>query len=405
MRHWPPVTPILISPVIRTQHVGVRLSQACFFCFLALPRCHWRSSAALLVLHQGRSNPVCAINLAGNTCNHFVAANVQVCCGKEGCCPSKRCINNATTNFEPNCCGDDCNVGKALKCCPGGQICVNVTGTSGVSSCCPTPPSGIQVWVFCVLRGCVSADAAICWIPQCMTHWLVSSRGFCWWRWCWLVDGGDAAHVETCSLVKPACTVLTEPCALLLRAACSPNPAVRQARCVETPSRSPAATQTRSAAATATAATPGRQQTRRSPARPTTSRARLRTTCGAAYQRRSTATARAARHSTARPRSNASSTRRGLRSAATSYSCASLQRTASRSVAARRAKSAHETRRRLANRSPGAALLGSPCAPKTASSRSAVLLAGVRRPVLRRIVFSRSIWCAGIWYTGLVLSI
>lgn len=61
-------------------------------------------------------------------CGCVALCHHQVCCGLNGCCTTKRCINNATTGFEPKCCGDDCNIGQSLNCCPGGQICYNVTG-------------------------------------------------------------------------------------------------------------------------------------------------------------------------------------------------------------------------------------------------------------------------------------
>jgi hypothetical protein len=57
-------------------------------------------------------------------------ARAQVCCGSFGCCPTKRCINNATTGNQPYCCGDDCNIGQNLNCCPGGNICVNTSGSA-----------------------------------------------------------------------------------------------------------------------------------------------------------------------------------------------------------------------------------------------------------------------------------
>ena len=64
----------------------------------------------------------------GELVTHSVVCATQVCCGVWGCCATKRCINNATTNFQPRCCGDDCNIGRAINCCNANEICVNQTG-------------------------------------------------------------------------------------------------------------------------------------------------------------------------------------------------------------------------------------------------------------------------------------
>lgn len=89
--------------------------------------CRWRFWACHVPSTMA-SGADCGLLLCGVSVAAWPCATHQVCCGLFGCCTTKRCINNATTGFEPRCCGDDCNIGQSLNCCPGGQVCYNVTG-------------------------------------------------------------------------------------------------------------------------------------------------------------------------------------------------------------------------------------------------------------------------------------